>query len=91
MLTPASVRSTLQFVALTFKGATPPPVPREVQEAQLRHLLSEDVVAIEAIQKLIDHLPPQQSVEMSVRADEGGVRARRLVAAMIENEQRASV
>jgi vanillate O-demethylase monooxygenase subunit len=91
MLTPASVRSTLQFVALTFKGAAPPPVPREVQEAQLRYLLSEDVVAIEAIQKLIDDLPPEQSVEMSVRADEGGIRTRRLIAAMLEREQRASV
>jgi vanillate O-demethylase monooxygenase subunit len=57
----------------------------------LTHLLSEDVVAIEAIQQVFDSLGPDNCPEISQRADVGGGRARRIIAEMIARERPAAV
>lgn len=53
----------------------------------LRFLLMEDVVALDEIQRLYDRLGPDRAPEISVRADEGQIRTRRIIAARIAAER----
>lgn len=84
-ITPAGPRSSYQFVAVAqnYEGSHPD------RFDALRHLLMEDVVALDDIQKLFDMLPPDQRVEVSVKADEGAIRSRRILAAMLAEEREA--
>lgn len=86
-LTPASKTKTHQFAVIAQTYV------REYMEGfeDLRHLLMEDVVAIEEIQRMFDRLPEDQLPEVSVRADEGGIRTRRIIAQQIRSEREGAV
>jgi vanillate O-demethylase monooxygenase subunit len=82
-ITPAGPKSCYQFVAIAQNY--------ENHHAgifdDLRHLLMEDVVALDDIQKLFDLLGPDRVPEVSVRSDEGAIRSRRLIARQILAER----
>lgn len=82
-ITPAGPKSYYQFaaVAQTYENQHPKLFD------ELRSLLMEDVVALNDIQKLFDLLEPDRTPEISVRADEGAIRTRRLIAKMIAEER----
>jgi vanillate O-demethylase monooxygenase subunit len=82
-ITPAGPKSCYQFVAVaqTYENHHPGLFD------DLRHLLMEDVVALGDIQKLFDTLEPNHVPEISVRADEGAIRSRRQLAALIAAER----
>lgn len=82
-ITPAGPKSCYQFVAVaqSFENRHPGLFD------DLRHLLMEDVVALDDIQRLFDTLPPEQCPEVSVRSDEGGIRTRRIIARQIASER----
>lgn len=82
-ITPRNQHSCYQFtaVAQTF------PFINEQRHQDLRNLLMEDVVAMESIQRLHDRLPPGQRPEFSVKSDEAAMRARRILARMLDEEQ----
>jgi vanillate O-demethylase monooxygenase subunit len=83
-ITPAGPRSAYQFVGVAQSFENHHPALFD----DLRHLLMEDVVALDDIQLLFDSLPPDQLPEVSVRADEGAIRTRRIIAAQIAAEER---
>jgi vanillate O-demethylase monooxygenase subunit len=86
-ITPAGPKSCYQFVALandyenTFDNIF----------EQLRHLLMEDVVALDDIQQLFDRLGPDRVPEVSVRSDEGAIRTRRIIASQIKAERESAL
>lgn len=84
-VTPETMTSTHQFVASA--GTFDRPVPREMRDAGIRNLLSEDVVALEAIQRLADRLPVELQPEYSQRGDEPAFRVRRVIRQKIEQER----
>jgi vanillate O-demethylase monooxygenase subunit len=85
-ITPRDRTSSYEFtaVAQTFPFVNPQ------RHDDLRNLLMEDVVVMEAIQALFDQLRPEQRTELSVKADEAAVRARRIIAGQIEQERAAA-
>ena len=91
-LTPETPRSTHQFTA---NAGSPGSGARrgswQEQDAFLLKLLTEDVVAIEAIQRLHDSIPAEERVEVSQRADAGAARTRRIIAEMIACERPGEV
>jgi len=81
-IVPAGIGRCYHFVATStsqrgFEGLGP----------HLLHLIDQDVVALEAIQAASE--VGADAFEMSVRSDETGVRARRILIGMVEEEQRA--
>jgi vanillate O-demethylase monooxygenase subunit len=84
MLTPESPRATLQFTA---DAQTFPLGDLEKRRAGVRKLLSEDVVAIEAIQKLQDRIGVERCPEYSQKADAGALRTRKIIHDMIVAER----
>lgn len=82
-ITPRDDQSCYQFtaVAQTF------PFLNQQRDEDLRQLLMEDVVAMESIQRLHDQLPPSKRSEFSVKSDEAAMRARRILARMIADEE----
>ncbi|MBB6255172.1 aromatic ring-hydroxylating dioxygenase subunit alpha [Nitrospirillum iridis] len=85
-ITPTGPRSCIQFVAMANDYENTHPGVFE----DLRHLLMEDVVALDDIQILFDRLGQDRAPEISVRSDEGAIRTRRLIAGQIAQEQRAA-
>jgi vanillate O-demethylase monooxygenase subunit len=81
-VTPGNLTSTHQFAS--FGNNYPQQHPNRYDD--LRNLLMEDVVVIEEIQQLFDRLGPAQCPEISVKADEPGIRVRRILADMIQRE-----
>ncbi|MBA6413786.1 aromatic ring-hydroxylating dioxygenase subunit alpha [Parahaliea sp. F7430] len=81
-ITPRNRKSCYQFtaVAQTF------PFINEQRNEDLRNLLMEDVAAMESIQRLHERLAPDLRPEFSVKSDEAAMRARRILARMIEEE-----
>jgi vanillate O-demethylase monooxygenase subunit len=84
MLTPETPRSTLQFTA---DAQTFPLGDLEKRRAGIRKLLTEDVVAIEAIQKLQDRIGLERCPEYSQKADAGALRTRKIIHDMIARER----
>ena len=84
MLTPETARSTLQFTA---DAQTFPLGDLDRRRAGIRKLLMEDVVAIEAIQKLQDRLGIDRCPEYSQKADAGALRTRKIIVEMIARER----
>jgi len=86
-VTPEGERGTHQFAC--FGNSYPEKHPQRYDD--LHHLLMEDVVVIEDIQRNFDRLGLENCPEVSVRSDEGGIRTRRIIAEMIlhEREQKA--
>lgn len=82
-ITPAGPKACYQFVAIAQTYENMHPALFE----DLRHLLMEDVIALNDIQLLFDALEPDRVPEVSVRADEGAIRSRRLIARMIADER----
>ena len=82
-ITPRDSQSCYQFtaVAQTF------PFLNEQRAEDLRQLLMEDVVAMESIQRLHQQLPPAKRPEFSVKSDEAAMRARRILARMLAEEE----
>lgn len=62
-------------------------VPQLAKSPCLLSLLTEDVVVIEAIQKLHDRLGPERRPEIRQRPEAGSLRAPQVVAEMIERER----
>lgn len=82
-ITPTGPRSCIQFVALANDYENTHPGIFE----DLRHLLMEDVVALDDIQILFDQLGQDRAPEVAVRSDEGAIRTRRLIAAQVAQER----
>lgn len=83
-ITPAGPKSCYQFAVVVQNY---PSVRAESLLDDFRRLLMEDVVALNDIQQLFDQLEPDRVPEVSVRADEGAIRTRRLIAAQIRAER----
>ena len=81
-LTPDGIKGTHQFAVMA--ANFPNPHPGRFDD--LRNLLMEDVVVIEEIQQLFDHLGEENAPEVSVRSDDIAIRIRRNIAAMIRRE-----
>ncbi|MDR7154353.1 vanillate O-demethylase monooxygenase subunit [Sphingobium xenophagum] len=84
-ITPTGPRSCIQFVAAVNDYENTYPGLFD----DLRHLLMEDVVALDDVQILFDQLGQDRAPEVSVRSDEGAIRTRRLIAAQIAAERSA--
>jgi len=84
MLTPESPRATLEFTA---DAQTFPLGDMNKRRAAVRKLLTEDVVAIEAIQRLQDRLGIDRCPEYSQKADAGALRTRKIIHDMIVRER----
>jgi phenylpropionate dioxygenase-like ring-hydroxylating dioxygenase large terminal subunit len=84
-ITPAGSKIVYQFVAVaqTFPNHHP------ALFDDLRHLLMEDVIALNDIQLLFDALAPERVPEVSVRADEGAIPTRRIIARQIAADRAA--
>lgn len=82
-LTPATATRTCQFALFSTSFENKHPGRFD----DLRKLLMEDVVVLEEIQRLFDRLGPDQAPEVSVRADEAGIRTRRIIAGMVRSER----
>jgi len=82
-ITPSGPKSGYQFVAVAQSYENHHPALFD----DLRHLLMEDVVALDDVQKLFDLLEPDRTPEVSVRSDEGAIRTRRLIARQIADER----
>lgn len=82
-ITPAGPRSAYQFVAVAQSYENHHPGLFD----DLRHLLMEDVVALDDVQKMFDLLAPDRVPEISVKSDEGAIRTRRLIARQIADER----
>jgi phenylpropionate dioxygenase-like ring-hydroxylating dioxygenase large terminal subunit len=85
-ITPAGPKSCHQFVGVAQNYENHHPGLFD----DLRHLLMEDVVALDDVQKLFDSLPRAKALEVSVRSDEGAILTRRMISAQIKQE-RASI
>lgn len=81
-ITPVSRERCLQFTAIAQNF----PFVNPNREADVRHLLMEDVAAMESIQSLINRLDPSQCQEVSVHADTPAMRMRRHIIRMLEAE-----
>jgi vanillate O-demethylase monooxygenase subunit len=81
-ITPAGPTSCYQFVGVAQSYENHHPGLFD----DLRHLLMEDVVALDDIQRLFDDLAPDRVPEISVRSDEGAIRTRRIIAQQIAAE-----
>jgi vanillate O-demethylase monooxygenase subunit len=86
-VTPANLTVTHQFAS--FGNNYPQQHPTRYED--LRNLLMEDVVVIEEIQRHFDRLGADRCPEISVKADEPGIRVRRILADMIQRESRNSI
>lgn len=84
-ITPATSRVHYHFLTMT--TSYPETHPQSLQDA-MQSVLTEDKVVLEAIQGLYDRHGPDLP-EVSVKADEAALRARRIIASMVENERRA--
>jgi phenylpropionate dioxygenase-like ring-hydroxylating dioxygenase large terminal subunit len=84
-ITPATSR--LHYHFLTMTSSYKEDHPQSLQDA-MESVLSEDKVVLEAIQELYDRRGPDLP-EVSVKADEAAMRARRIIAGMVEEERRA--
>jgi phenylpropionate dioxygenase-like ring-hydroxylating dioxygenase large terminal subunit len=84
-VTPASHKKCYQFVAAV---RTLPAEPVPLFEG-LRGFLQEDQVALADVQELFDSLPPEQRIEVSVKADNPAWRTRRILERMIKEERAA--
>jgi vanillate O-demethylase monooxygenase subunit len=62
--------------------------PGRIEE--LRSVLCQDKVALEAIQRTFDQLGPERCEEYSVKSDANSLRTRRIIADMIEKERTAA-
>ncbi len=82
-VTPASHKKCYQFVAAV---RTLPAEPAPLFEG-LRAFLQEDQIALADVQELFDSLPPDQRIEVSVKADNPAWRTRRILENMIKNER----
>ena len=82
-ITPASERSHYQFLAMT--ASYPETHPESLRNAMMG-VLWEDEVVLREIQKIYDAQGPDLP-EVSVRADEGALRARRVLAGLVRAEQ----
>lgn len=82
-ITPGHQKLTHHFalISATFKNTHPG------RFDDLRNLLMEDVVVLEEIQELYDTLGDTRAPEVSVKADEGNTRSRRIIAEMIRRER----
>jgi phenylpropionate dioxygenase-like ring-hydroxylating dioxygenase large terminal subunit len=86
-LTPATANRTYQFALFSTSFENHHPGRFD----DLRKLLMEDVVVLEEIQRLFERLGPAHTPEVSVRADEAGMRTRRIIAGMIRSERPVDV
>ncbi|MFZ2997665.1 Rieske 2Fe-2S domain-containing protein [Sphingobium sp.] len=86
-ITPTGPRSCIQFVAMANDYENTHP---DIFD-ELRHLLMEDVVALDDIQNLFDQLGQDRAPEVAVRSDEGAIRTRRLIAAQVADERNLAV
>jgi vanillate O-demethylase monooxygenase subunit len=82
-VTPANPHHTHQFGV--FANSFPGKHPNRWND--LRNLLMEDVVAIEQIQVTFDNCGEARCPEISVKADEPGIRVRRMIADMVQRER----
>lgn len=84
-ITPAGPKSCYQFVSVAQNYENHHPGIFD----DLKHLLMEDIVALDDIQLLFDRLESQGlTPEVSVRADEGAIRSRRVIQRQLEAERR---
>jgi len=82
-ITPATSRFHYHFLTMT--TSYPEEHPQSLKDA-MEFVLTEDKVVLEAIQEIYDRRGPDLP-EVSVKADEAAVRARRIIARMVEAEQ----
>ena len=81
-ITPANSR--LHYHFLTMTASYPEEHPQSLRDA-MEFVLTEDKVVLEAIQELYDRRGPDMP-EISVRADEAAMRARRVISKLVEEE-----
>lgn len=81
-ITPATPATSYEFCAVAQNF----PFVNEDREQDTRNLLMEDVVAMEAIQALIEQLGPERCVEVSVQADAPAMHMRRTLVKLLEAE-----
>jgi len=82
-VTPASQKKCYQFVAAV-RTLT---AERAPLFEGLRGFLQEDQVALADVQQLFDSLPPEQRIEVSVKADNPAWRMRRMIEQLIQKER----
>jgi len=82
-VTPASQKKCYQFVAAV-RTLT---AERAPLFEGLRGFLQEDQVALADVQQLFDSLPPEQRIEVSVKADNPAWRMRRMIEQLIRKER----
>jgi phenylpropionate dioxygenase-like ring-hydroxylating dioxygenase large terminal subunit len=82
-VTPGGPKSVSQICAMA--QTVPDPRPNRFEE--MKAVLSQDKVALEAIQRRFDRLGPERCPEFSVKSDANSIRTRRMIAAMIEQER----
>lgn len=82
-VTPRNAKASHQFTANA--GTKISKHPERFNE--VRDLLTQDVVALNEIQRIYDDLGPERAPEVSVAADAGAFRVRRTIAKMIARER----
>ncbi|HTW86563.1 MAG TPA: aromatic ring-hydroxylating dioxygenase subunit alpha [Candidatus Binataceae bacterium] len=82
-VTPGGPKSVFQTCAMA--QTVPDQRPNRFEE--LRTVLCQDKVALEAIQRLFDRIGPERCPEYSVKSDANSIRTRRMITAMIEKER----
>ncbi len=82
-VTPGGPKTVYQICAM----AQTVPDQRPERFDELKAVLSQDKVALEAIQRTFDMLGPERCAEYSLKSDANSIRTRRMIAAMIEKER----
>ncbi len=82
-VTPGGPKSVYQICAM----AQTVPDQRSNRFDELKMVLSQDKVALEAIQQSFGRLGPERCPEYSVKSDANSMRTRRMIAGMIEKER----
>lgn len=83
-ITPATDKSTHHFWAVPRNTAPGPAITRAFHEGSVR-AFSEDIGVLEAQQEMVERMRPGERW-VGIRADSGGVAARRIVAKLLEEE-----
>jgi phenylpropionate dioxygenase-like ring-hydroxylating dioxygenase large terminal subunit len=82
-VTPGGPKSVYQICAM----AQTVPDQRPTRFDELKTVLSQDKVVLEAIQKTFDQLGPERCPDYSVKSDANSLRTRKMIVEMIEKER----
>lgn len=84
--TPASAGETHVFLQISWRGASVTEDAGELLAAVFHEMASRDVAVLETVQRCVDEDPPGRRY-VNVKADRAAVRARRILAEMVESER----